>query len=1011
MLINLSRSPPKCDSCIRGKQGRTPIPKTRQGERSHRRLGIIYVDLTGPEAVKSASGNLYVMNIVDDHSSHPWTFCLKVKSDALSTLQTWARRAESESGERIGIIRIDGGELRSNAMDAWCDTNGYTLQITAPYTSAHNGRVERMHLTIMNRMRAMRASTPNVPPNRWDEFAMTAGYLSARTPTRTLAKTPYEVWHGTKPDLSHLCEIGSRAFALILKHNPKIYERSFECILVGYSPHSKAYRLYHPSTHRLFESFHVKFIERKDDISNPLYPGRIIDLPVTDDSTTTIPTTSIPHTPPPISPTSPLSPKHTSVQDEEESLPGTSTQVWNPPSNKIEVSIPVPHEPADIVPVPAGDAVPVPIVDTDTAPRRSIRSHAPSTKVAETLGINHIPRVAQAVLESREAGRRLKDQRTQAKFDRRQQVLNLRASHTNVDMTVPPTTPTNAVPDDSLPSPPILDPETDFIAFCEAYATDLASPLINPRNPDEPTFREAMSSPDSDKWIAGIQDELKSLNEMGVYKLIPRSDVPTGRKVLRGKWVLLLKRNEHGDPVRHKARFVVKGFEQVFGQDYVDTTSPTARMESVRLLLNIAAAKDWDIQQIDVKTAFLYGLLPPDEAQYLEQPESFAEPGKEDWVWCLQRGLYGMKQSGRIWNKTMHKAMLSWAFHRLHADPCVYYRITPLGIVLAAVHVDDFLIVSSTPEASHSFKEELKSLWTISDLGEARFCVGIAISRDRANRLVSISQTALIDRIVQQFGQTDADPISTPMDPSVAKSLTHPSPSDPPLSDTDSHDLARIPYHSLVGSLMYLAIGTRPDISFAVARLCQFLDCYRRAHWNAAIRVVRYLKGTRLLTLSLGGNPDLDLVGFSDSSHADCPDTTRSTMGYCFSVGGAIFTWSSRRQKTVLNSSCEAEYIALSEASREALWLRQFLREINFLKPTPTILLCDNNGAKALSSDPSHHSQSKHIDVRHHFVRERVEDGSLTIWRVPGHDNVADIFTKALPRPDFTRLRPYLGLR
>jgi hypothetical protein len=374
----------------------------------------------------------------------------------------------------------------------------------------------------------------------------------------------------------------------------------------------------------------------------------------------------------------------------------------------------------------------------------------------------------------------------------------------------------------------------------------------------------------------------------------------------------------------------------------------------------------------------------------LAQLTDIPTPGKEDWVWCLQRGLYGMKQSGRIWNKTMHKAMLDWGFKRLHADPCIYYRVSSLGIVLSAVHVDDFLIVSSTPDASRAFKEELKSLWTISDLGEARFCVGIAISRNRADRTISISQTALIDRIIQQFGQADADPISTPMDPSVAQSLTRPSPSDAPLSDTATYELARLPYRSLIGSLMYLAIGTRPDISFAVARLCQFLDCYRRAHWNAAVRVVRYLKGTRLLALTLGGNPDLELVGFSDSLYADCPDTARSTMGYCFSVGGAIFSWSSRRQKTVTNSSCEAEYIALSESSREALWLRQFLCEVHFLKPSPTVLLCDNNGAKSLSSDPTHHSRSKHIDVHHHFVPEHVEDGSIVVWRVPGHDNVAN---------------------
>jgi hypothetical protein len=281
-----------------------------------------------------------------------------------------------------------------------------------------------------------------------------------------------------------------------------------------------------------------------------------------------------------------------------------------------------------------------------------------------------------------------------------------------------------------------------------------------------------------------------------------------------------------------------------------------------------------------------------------------------------------MKQSGHIWNKTMHKAMLDWGFKRFHADPCVYDRVSSLGSVLSAVQVDDFLIVSSTPDASRAFKEELKSLWTISDLGEARFCVGITISRNRANRTISISQTALINRIIQQFGQADTDPISTPMDPLVAQSLTRPSPSDPPLSDTATYELARLPYRSLIGSLMYLAVGTWPDISFAVAHLCQFLDCYCRAHWNAAVCIVRYLKGTQLLALTLGGNPDLELVGFSDSSYAYCPDTARSTMGYCFSVGGAIFSWSYRRQKTVTNSSCEAEYIALSESSREALWLR-----------------------------------------------------------------------------------------
>jgi len=323
----------------------------------------------------------------------------------------------------------------------------------------------------------------------------------------------------------------------------------------------------------------------------------VIDLPSTDPTLdlsdgnppeSLIPTSSIP------TPTSlpTATPKHTFIQDEEESF-DLPNQVWTLPDNEIEVPVPPRINPTDVAPVPAviGDV-----------PCHSACVHVPSSKTAEAQGIRHVPHVTQAVAESCEVGRRLKEQRAQAKFEHRQQVLDLQASLTNVTPSPPstPIIPADAIPDDSLPDgplppPPALNLDTDFITFCEAYVAELASPLINTHNPDEPTFRKAMNSPDADKWILGIQDELKSLKEMGVYRLVPRSDVPTGQKILRGKWVLLLKRDKHGNAVCHKAWFVVKGFEQVFGQDYVDTTSPTACMESVRLLLNIATAKDWDI--------------------------------------------------------------------------------------------------------------------------------------------------------------------------------------------------------------------------------------------------------------------------------------------------------------------------------------------------------------------------------------------------------------------------------
>ena len=272
---------------------------------------------------------------------------------------------------------------------------------------------------------------------------------------------------------------------------------------------------------------------------------------------------------------------------------------------------------------------------------------------------------------------------------------------------------------------------------------------------DEPrTWQEAKTSTDAKHWEEGYRNELKSLKNMGVYKLIPRSSVLQGHKVRKGMPVFRIKHDENGKAIRWKVHLVFKGFEQIYGKDYTKTTSPTARMESWQILLHLAATLDWDAQQIDIKTAFLYGLLPEEEYQYMEQPLEFEEPRKEVWVWVIQRGLYGMKQSGCIWNITMNKKMLSWGFTHLSCESCIYYRKSNTGTMICAVHVDNFLSITSNKNKNESFKNQMCDTWTISDLGNIRFVVGIAINWDRPNRTVMLSQSALIDKIVAQFGST-----------------------------------------------------------------------------------------------------------------------------------------------------------------------------------------------------------------------------------------------------------------
>lgn len=214
-----------------------------------------------------------------------------------------------------------------------------------------------------------------------------------------------------------------------------------------------------------------------------------------------------------------------------------------------------------------------------------------------------------------------------------------------------------------------------------------------------------------------------------------------------------------------------------------------------------------------------------------------------------------------------------------------------------------------------------------------------------------------------------------------------------------------------IGLLMYVAIGTRPDISLAIQKLSQFLDCYNYIHWKAAKRVLRYLKGTRLLKLQLGGTTAGNIVGFSDASFACCPDTARSVGAYCFSLGDSgVVSWSARKQKTVAQSTCDAEYIAVSEAAREAVWLRMLLEEIGLAPTRPTPLMCNNYAALILSEDPSFHARAKHINTKWHYIRECTENELLLVHYVPSCDNVADILTKPLAPSLFLRLRSYLGL-
>jgi len=322
--------------------------------------------------------------------------------------------------------------------------------------------------------------------------------------------------------------------------------------------------------------------------------------------------------------------------------------------------------------------------------------------------------------------------------------------------------------------------------------------------------------------------------------------------------------------------------------------------------------------------------------------------------------------------------------------------------------VDNIFSAVSSLEENDRFYNLLKLRWDISELGLAKLTLGIAISRDRPSHTISLSQSTFIDCVIERFSQTDAHPCDTPM--VAGLQLCHPDPSIPPSSEV-SNWMDRTPYCTLVGSLNYIAVATHPDIAFAVGCLATFLDCYCPEHWSAGICVLRYLKGTCSLCLTLGGASSIYLIGYSNSDYANCIDTSHSIGRYCFSLGSGAISWSLKKQCIMADSSCYTEYITLHEASHKTTFLCQLLDRIGFLPKEPTPLHYDNDTASHLTEDQTGHPSIKHIQVKFHSIWQLVEEESIKITCVRSVDNMANILTKPLGRSDFLQLRHYLGIR
>ncbi|RKK17238.1 hypothetical protein BFJ67_g17769, partial [Fusarium oxysporum f. sp. cepae] len=371
-----------------------------------------------------------------------------------------------------------------------------------------------------------------------------------------------------------------------------------------------------------------------------------------------------------------------------------------------------------------------------------------------------------------------------------------------------------------------------------------------------------------------------------------------------------LKRGKDGEITRFKARFVVRGFEQKEGIDYHETFASVVKPMSYKMIFAIAAALDLELEQMDVKTAFLYGGVK--EEIYVTQPQGFDD--KSGKVFRLRKALYGLKQSPRIWYQTLSDFLETLGFKPLNADVGVFIR----GTTYIAVYVDDLLIAGPDKEEIRQIKAALSKKFEMTDLGPCQYYLGMSVRRDRRNKAIFLSQRAYVEKVLREFDMWESKPVTTPL----RTSKFQPVPDEYKASET-----TKLWYAKAIGSLMYAMLGTRPDIAFAVSLCSRYLGNPTNEHVQAVKRIMRYLRGTIDLELVFSG-PLRPLVGYTDSDWAGDHDTRRSTAGYVFNVGTGAISWSSKRQPTVALSSCEAEYMGQTQCTKEAIWLRGLLREL-----------------------------------------------------------------------------------
>lgn len=503
-------------------------------------------------------------------------------------------------------------------------------------------------------------------------------------------------------------------------------------------------------------------------------------------------------------------------------------------------------------------------------------------------------------------------------------------------------------------------------------------------------YEELQNRSDKEEWLKSINRELDSIVENNTWEEVDRT---LEMKILDTKWVFSYKDLESCETEKYKARLVVRGFAQEKNRDYQEVYSPVAKMSTIRLLLVVGNQFGFYFEQLDVKTAFLNGIL--NENVYIYPPKGVTcKSGK---VLKLKKSLYGLKQSSKCWNNEINGFLLELGFTRSDNDFCLYSLKSESGKLYLLLYVDDIILCGPDLMLIKEIKLKLMAKFKMKDKGNLRHFLGLEIYYDRKNGILRLSQSRYIQSILCRFRFEMCKPSAIPIDPKLRL-------------EPCEYDLTGKPYRELLGCLMYLMLGTRPDICFVLNYFSRLQDRASDMAWNHLKKVLRYLKGTSNMGLEYRRQNKQELVCYVDADWGGDTVDRKSVSGFVFKVFGNSISWATRKQNCVALSTTEAELIALSISVCEGLWLKRLLCDFGI--ETKKVIFCeDNQGCIALIKSPENNRRVKHIDLKYHFLCEHLQNGSICISYIESKHQQADILTKGLPSVTFVRHRINLGLR